>query len=72
MNSLRRRGWTRKLIETLLGEPITMRRNPYFYSGPMMRCYNLDQALEMEADSRFQLLQIKRGQRRHAESYHDA
>jgi hypothetical protein len=66
MNSLRRRGWTRKLVATLLGAPIKRARNPYFLNGSPMFCFSFDKALEMESDPRFQLFQIQRDRRREA------
>jgi hypothetical protein len=40
LSSLCKRGWTPKLVETLLGQPIARQRNPYFpVKGAQMLCF---------------------------------
>jgi hypothetical protein len=69
-SSLIKRGWTKRLISTLLGQPIKLMTNPYWWAGPKMKAYDLDAALEAEKDPRFQLFQIQRARRREAALSH--
>jgi hypothetical protein len=39
-----RGGWTRRLIDTLLGEPDKLARNPHYASAAPMRLYLLEAA----------------------------
>ena len=45
------RGWTKGLIDDLLGEPDLLVDNPHYKTAPQMRLYFLDRVKEIEKTS---------------------
>jgi hypothetical protein len=63
---LKARGWTDKLIASLLGQPDQTRSNPYYRSGPEMQLYCLQRIEAAEALSEFQQGTADRAKRKEA------
>jgi hypothetical protein len=61
-----RGGWTRGLIDKLLGEPDKLARNPHYASAAPMRLYLLERVAEVEQTPEYQTALAKLGPRREA------
>jgi hypothetical protein len=62
-----RGGWARRLIDTLLGEPDKLARNPHYASAaPMRRLYLLERVAEVEQTPEYQRALAKLAPRREA------
>jgi hypothetical protein len=59
-----RGGWTRRLIDRLLGEPDKLARNPHYASAAPMRLYLLERVAEVEQTPEYQRALAKLGPRR--------
>jgi hypothetical protein len=53
VSELLRRGWTKGLIEKLLGKPDQLMPNPHHRRGPKMRLYARARVLQAEASPDF-------------------
>jgi hypothetical protein len=61
-----RGGWTRRLIDKLLGEPDKLARNPHYISAAPMRLYLLERVAEIEQTPEYQTALAELGPRREA------
>jgi hypothetical protein len=61
-----RGGWTRRLIDQLLGEPDKLARNPHYASAAPMRLYLIERVAEVEQTPEYQIALAKLGPRREA------
>jgi hypothetical protein len=48
IGTLKKRGWTEKLIAEMLGEPYRMGNNPHYQSGPKIRLWLISAVIEAE------------------------
>jgi hypothetical protein len=60
------RGWTEKLIASLLGQPDQTKTNPHYRSGPKMQFYRLQRVEAAEAAPEFQKSTTTRARRKEA------
>jgi len=62
-SALKSRGWSDKLIETILGEPDKLKCNPFYRSAPEMKLYLIEKVLKYEETEQFKEHLIKREKR---------
>lgn len=60
------RGWTKKMVDTLLAEPDLFKRNPAYKSAPPMRLYLLSRVEQAEKQPEFVALKSSADKRRKA------
>lgn len=53
LTALRERGWTASMIDTLLGEPDAVKKNPRYAKAAPMRLYHETRVMEMENSAEF-------------------
>jgi len=66
LDALRARGWSRVMIERLLGEPDRKRRNRRYRRGPRLRLYRAARVETCEATAQFAALAVAAARRRSA------
>lgn len=57
------RGWSKAMIEKLLGSPDKLQENPYYRSAAPMRMYSIERVQKVEASPEYQALLEKRQKR---------
>lgn len=53
LKTIKARGWSPRLIDTILGEPDMLATNPMYRSGPRVKLWLLKRVEAAEADPRF-------------------
>jgi hypothetical protein len=69
LRSILERGWTRSMVDDLLGEPDEWRDNPKYRSAAPMRLYLYRRVVEMEATAEFAERLAKANARRQGKDY---
>lgn len=59
MSRLLERGWTKAMVESLLGDPDKTARNPVYLSASPMKLYSTDRVVAVEKTQQFEKRQIE-------------
>lgn len=67
--ALTERGWTKTLVDRLLGQPDELKRNPIYRNAAPMRLYHIDRVQQVEASIEFITAKAAAAKRKSAAIY---